>query len=756
MENLKHSTTHPKYLHSNSTSHKWAFGAIAELVDNSVDAKSSRFYVDTFEVEVEGSIETERVLSFQDNGIGMASKDVHKMLSFGHCDKVEDAESGYKPIGHYGNGFKSGSMRLGTDALVFTKDVDTLTVGFLSQTFLKKINADEVLVPMTTFDQHGKIIPSHSSFGESKNSLRMIKEFSIFKTENAIREQFDYITSKTGTRILIFGLKRQSNGCYEFDFSKADDIQLPQEKGNSFSNTEDQGVTYPSQTRSRGIPPEELVEPERYSLRGYLKILYLDPHMQMYVGGVKVRAYRLRNSMYMAKQHTYKPLRFKDDSGAKIKTRMVFGFNKRTRYHFGMMLYHKNRLIKQYVRVGIQNGGTSRGRGVIGLVDAYFLTPTHNKQDFIYDDKYRLLMEALANKLLSYWQSCNIDNPSAGGIGIANLFAIILKKKNSGPFWIQCDKCLKWRRVEKTPDTFAEDWTCDLNPDKKYGSCSEEQEKDTGFEDITGSLKKLKDEQEKKKKKKKPVKVSKKRKRSTENKPKPSKAKKRKTKREPSPEVEEETEKDSESDVDQNGVISDKSDEIILKDSESENEKDNKDKEQQENVETYHDSLPPKKKFSTISKQQSKQSNIQTPATTPKSLTSSQQLATETQQPHSFESECETLQNKLKFICSKLGSAKGDSLYQSYTVQDWLAFDEKEFCSKILEHQQDLVGKGVLDVLKHKQKSKKEPTQIIDDTTQTQPGVKLKSMQPSEEEKTDNENTGNDSPKRDAEIIQFL
>jgi len=187
--------------------------------------------------------------------------------------------------------------------------------------------------------------------------------------------------------------------------------------------------------------------------------------------------------------------------------------------------------------------------------------------------------------------------------------------------------------------------------------------------------------------------------------------------------------------VDQNGVISDKSDEIILKDSESENEKDNKDKEQQENVETYHDSLPPKKKFSTISKQQSKQSNIQTPATTPKSLTSSQQLATETQQPHSFESECETLQNKLKFICSKLGSAKGDSLYQSYTVQDWLAFDEKEFCSKILEHQQDLVGKGVLDVLKHKQKSKKEPTQIIDDTTQTQPGVKLKSMQPSEEEK---------------------
>lgn len=27
----------------------------------------------------------------------------------------------HKPVGHYGNGFKSGSMRLGKDALVLTK-----------------------------------------------------------------------------------------------------------------------------------------------------------------------------------------------------------------------------------------------------------------------------------------------------------------------------------------------------------------------------------------------------------------------------------------------------------------------------------------------------------------------------------------------------------------------------------------------------------------------------------------------------------
>jgi len=32
-----------------------------------------------------------------------------------------------------------------------------------------------------------------------------------------------------------------------------------------------------------------------------------------------------------------------------------------------------------------------------------FLQPTHNKQSFICDDNYRLLIEALKNRLTSYW-----------------------------------------------------------------------------------------------------------------------------------------------------------------------------------------------------------------------------------------------------------------------------------------------------------------------------------------------------------------
>lgn len=61
----------------------------------------------------------------------MKPRDLHKMCSFGHCDKVKTDD--LTPIGHYGNGFKSGSMRLGKDVLVFTKTTSARSIALLSQ-----------------------------------------------------------------------------------------------------------------------------------------------------------------------------------------------------------------------------------------------------------------------------------------------------------------------------------------------------------------------------------------------------------------------------------------------------------------------------------------------------------------------------------------------------------------------------------------------------------------------------------------------
>lgn len=57
------------------------------------------------------------------------------------------------PVGLYGNGFKSGSMRLGKDAMVFTKNGESMSVGFLSQTYLEVIKAEHVVVPIVAFNK---------------------------------------------------------------------------------------------------------------------------------------------------------------------------------------------------------------------------------------------------------------------------------------------------------------------------------------------------------------------------------------------------------------------------------------------------------------------------------------------------------------------------------------------------------------------------------------------------------------------------
>lgn len=71
--------------------------------------------------------------------------------SFGYSDK--SALNGIEPIGIYGNGFKSGSMRLGKDAIVFSKSKSSSCVGMLSQSYLEDIGAQQIIVPIVCLEQ---------------------------------------------------------------------------------------------------------------------------------------------------------------------------------------------------------------------------------------------------------------------------------------------------------------------------------------------------------------------------------------------------------------------------------------------------------------------------------------------------------------------------------------------------------------------------------------------------------------------------
>lgn len=146
---LEHARVHPKFLHSNATSHKWAFGAIAELLDNAVDeicngatfVKVDRIY---------NSKDNSPALLFQDDGGGMDPESMRKCMSLGYSSKTSNTT-----IGQYGNGFKTSTMRLGADVIVFSRATQpgraTQSVGLLSYTFLRRTRQDDVIVPMVDF-----------------------------------------------------------------------------------------------------------------------------------------------------------------------------------------------------------------------------------------------------------------------------------------------------------------------------------------------------------------------------------------------------------------------------------------------------------------------------------------------------------------------------------------------------------------------------------------------------------------------------
>jgi hypothetical protein len=112
---VEHARVHPKFLHSNATSHKWAFGAIAELLDNAVDEIQNGATVVKID-KINIVKDNTPALVFQDNGGGMDPNGIRKCMSLGYSSKKSNTT-----IGQYGNGFKTSTMRLGADAMVFSR-----------------------------------------------------------------------------------------------------------------------------------------------------------------------------------------------------------------------------------------------------------------------------------------------------------------------------------------------------------------------------------------------------------------------------------------------------------------------------------------------------------------------------------------------------------------------------------------------------------------------------------------------------------
>ncbi|KAK3165707.1 hypothetical protein QOZ80_1AG0036680 [Eleusine coracana subsp. coracana] len=340
---------HPKFLHSNATSHKWPFGAVAELLDNAVDEiqtdGATRIKVDKIIDHRNGS----PALLVQDDGGGMDPDSIRCCMSFGFSDKQSGSS-----IGQYGNGFKTSTMRLGADAIVFSRSMKsgepTQSIGLLSYTFLVETGQKDVVVPMFTD------IGPH------------------------------------GTKIIVFNLWSNDDGNLELDFdTNPEDIMIrgapnPEEINNSVKR----------------VNENHLANRLRYSLRVYTSILYLQlpEYFKIILRGKEVVRHCVAADLIYPECISYRP-QVCGRKEVEVLTSIGFLNGAPTISIHGFNIYHKNRLILPFHRV--LSTASSKGRGISGVLEADFIKPTHDKQDFEKSQLYQKLINRLKDMTNEYW-----------------------------------------------------------------------------------------------------------------------------------------------------------------------------------------------------------------------------------------------------------------------------------------------------------------------------------------------------------------
>ncbi|KAM9635883.1 MORC family CW-type zinc finger protein 1 [Trichechus inunguis] len=521
---LRRAQLHLDFIHANSTTHSFLFGALAELLDNARDAGARR--LDVFSVDNE-TLQGGFMLCFLDDGCGMSPEEALDIIYFGTSKK---RLSTFKFIGQYGNGLKSGSMRIGKDFILFTKREETMTCVFFSQTFCEREGLSEVVVPIPSWLTRTREYVTNDPIKFS-TELSIIYKYSPFKTEAELMQQFDMIYGKCGTLLVIYNLKLLLNGEPELD------VKTDQEDILVAGSLED--------------------FPERWSFRAYASVLYFDPRMRIFIQAKRVKTKHLCHCLYRPRKYLCATSSFKgtfknevknakeavkiaeltlkeaqikvnkldrsvsspakpsvlrntlqealEDVEAKRETlkekqrelkktktfSLFFGVSVENRSQAGMFIYSNNRLIKMHEKVGPQLKLKSLlGAGVVGIVNIplEIMEPSHNKQEFLNVQEYNRLLKVMGQYLVQYCKDTGISNRNLSlfwnEFGYQNS-KDVEKSLDSGwyqrrqvmaiPFIIQCDLCLKWRVLPSSTDyegkEFLGIWICADNPNPLENSC---------------------------------------------------------------------------------------------------------------------------------------------------------------------------------------------------------------------------------------------------------------------------------------------
>ncbi|OMO67568.1 hypothetical protein COLO4_30094 [Corchorus olitorius] len=399
---------HPLFLHSNATSHKWAFGAVAELLDNAIDEiqnGATFVIVDKTPNPRDGS----PALLIQDDGGGMDPDAMRRCMSFGFSDKKSKSA-----IGQYGNGFKTSSMRLGADVIVFSRHLDNrsymdlslkvvnLAVMELEALLACMIGSFEVMMALVESGSHLTRIDYELNVSSGtldvlhgrehfESNLSILLKWSPYSTEAELLKQFDDIGSH-GTKIIVYNLWLNNDGNSELDFdADPEDIRL---SGDT--------KTINTLPAWKAVNEQHIASRYHYSLRVYLSILYLrvPETFRIILRGKTVEPHNIADDLKYIEYILYRPQTGGSKEGAVVSTIGFLKESPQVNIH-GFCVYHKNRLILPFWQV--VSYSDSRGRGVVGVLEANFVEPTHNKQDFERTSLFQKLETRLKEMTWEYW-----------------------------------------------------------------------------------------------------------------------------------------------------------------------------------------------------------------------------------------------------------------------------------------------------------------------------------------------------------------
>ncbi|NXL62062.1 MORC2 protein, partial [Chordeiles acutipennis] len=329
-------------------------------------------------------------------------------------------------IGQYGNGLKSGSMRIGKDFILFTKKDNAMTCLLLSRTFHEEEGIDEVIVPLPTWNVQS-CEPVTDNVEKFAIETELIYKYSPFKSEQEVMEQFNKIRGEkgtcewcwslarywgfgwnspdqlvicSGTLVIIFNLKLMDNGEPELDVtSDPRDIQMAE------------------------TPPEG-TKPERRSFRAYAAVLYIDPRMRIFINGHKVQTKRLSCCLYKPRMYKYTSNRFKTRAEQEVKKAE----------HMARIAEEKAREAESKARALEQHLGnlTRESRMTLRQVQNSAITMRREAdvKKRIKDAKQRALKEP---KELNFIFGVNIQQRELDGMFIYNCSRLIKMYEKVGP-----------------------------------------------------------------------------------------------------------------------------------------------------------------------------------------------------------------------------------------------------------------------------------------------------------------------------------